>query len=165
MGDYNSSPDTLSHIREVGYLVAKVCRALVIRAVTHDQSKLLPPEKEAFDQITPRLRGTTYGSEQYRATLQEMRPAIEHHQTNNRHHPEYHKDGISGMTLIDLIEMLCDWKAATLRHDDGDLRRSLALNAERFGISEQLLSILSETAEYMGWCDPPPDGDRPARRE
>ena len=34
--------------------------------------------------------------------------------------------------------MLADWKAATERHADGDLLRSLRLNTERFGLSPQL---------------------------
>ena len=33
----------------------------------------------------------------------------------NRHHPEYYEDGIAGMTLVDLEEMLSDWEAASHR--------------------------------------------------
>jgi hypothetical protein len=55
------------------------------------------------------------------------------------------------MTLIDLMEMLADWKAATERHDDGDLSRSLDIQAERFDISPQLVRILRNTAVALGW--------------
>jgi hypothetical protein len=41
--------------------------------------------------------------------------------------------------------MLCDWKAATLRHDDGDIRRSIEINQERFGYSDELKQILINT--------------------
>jgi hypothetical protein len=59
--------------------------------------------------------------------------------------------GINGMTLVDLIEMLADWKAATERGRDGDLARTLQLNRERFGITAQLMDILINTAHHYRW--------------
>ena len=44
--------------------------------------------------------------------------------------------GVNDMTLVDLVEMLADWKAATERHDDGDLAKSLEIQRERFGLSD-----------------------------
>ena len=37
------------------------------------------------------------------------------------------------MTLLDMLEMLCDWRAASLRHADGDIYQSLVINRARFG--------------------------------
>jgi hypothetical protein len=34
--------------------------------------------------------------------------AIVHHHTHNRHHPEHFSNGIYGMDLLDLVEMICD---------------------------------------------------------
>jgi hypothetical protein len=52
------------------------------------------------------------------------------------------------MTLVDVVEMLCDWAAATQRHDDdGDIFDSIEKNAERFDLSEQLAQILRNTAK------------------
>ena len=62
--------------------------------------------------------------------------------------------GINGMTLLDLIEMLCDWKAAGERHADGSMERSLMVNQERFHIGEQLQSILENTARELGFLTP-----------
>lgn len=59
--------------------------------------------------------------------------------------------GISGMTLLDVIEMLCDWKAATERHADGSITKSIQINRGRFGIDDQLSSILENTRKEMGW--------------
>lgn len=61
----------------------------------------------------------------------------------------------AGMTLVDLIEMLADWKAATERHEDGDLARSLVIQQERFGISDQLARILENTAVHFEWLVTP----------
>ena len=49
------------------------------------------------------------------------------------------------MDLLDLVEMFCDWKAASLRHKDGDFAASLQINKERFGISDQLMAILENS--------------------
>lgn len=76
----------------------------------------------------------------------------------NRHHPEHTELGIAGMTLTDLVEMLSDWKAATQRMaDGGDLMRSIAVNQERFGYSDELRAILENTAEEM-WGRPANSG-------
>jgi hypothetical protein len=53
------------------------------------------------------------------------------------------------MTLVDLMEMLCDWKAATLRHADGDIMKSVNQNQERFGYSDELRMILANTARWL----------------
>jgi rubredoxin len=59
--------------------------------------------------------------------------------------------GIYGMSLLDIIEMLADWKAATARHADGDIKESLRINRERFGISDQLFEILKNTVQELEW--------------
>lgn len=148
---YDSTEDTLTHIRRVADLMGKTCLNLSGRAALHDDSKLDSPEKEAFDAVTPRLKSLTYGSPEYRAALKEIKPAIAHHYSVNPHHPEFYSNGIYGMSLLDVIEMLCDWKAASERHDDGDIKRSLEINGERFEISPQLQSILYNTAKELGW--------------
>ena len=148
---YDSTDDTLKHISEVRILLAQVIVELQNRITTHDKSKLEAPEKEIFDRVTPKLRTLTYGSPEYHASLEEMGPALDHHYSVNSHHPEHHEDGIHGMSLVDLIEMLADWKAATLRHDDGDLKRSIDINAERFGYGEEIHTLLLTTACDLGW--------------
>ena len=149
MEKYDSREDTMKHMRRVETLIDKVRFELDERGASHDRSKLQSPEKECFDEITPLLKGTTYGSQEYKDTLNRMRPAIDHHQKNNRHHPEYFENGIAGMNLIDLVEMICDWKAASERHADGDIYKSLEINMKRFGIEPQLLSILKNTVDWL----------------
>lgn len=148
---YDSAADTLRHSQQVGRNMAQMMQELLERSYTHDASKLEPPEKAQFDRCSERLRGLTYGSEEYKASLRELGPALAHHYEHNRHHPEHHERRVAGMTLMDLVEMLADWYAATLRHDDGDLVRSLKLNQGRFNIEPQLLAVLVNTAEHLGW--------------
>lgn len=147
---YDSRPDTHEHIAKVrGYLL-NVAVMLIRRAHEHDRSKLEGPELTMFDEYTPKLRDSTYGSDEYKGFLVGMGEGLRHHYAVNDHHPEHHPGGIHDMDLIQLVEMLCDWKAATMRHADGDLRRSIAQNAERFGYGEDIEHLLLNTAENLG---------------
>ena len=150
----DSGPDTHAHIHRVHELLQECIKNLDQRSFVHDASKLEEPEKSAFDRLKAlSLSGMAYGSEEYRACLRKEKPAIEHHYRSNSHHPEYYANGIDGMSLFDVVEMLMDWKAATERmKDGGDIWRSLQINAERFRISPQLLSILENTAREMQWA-------------
>ena len=151
---YDSREETLAHQERVDWLLQPVLAELEERAERHDESKLYSPEKETYDKFTPKLEQSTYGSDEYKQFLVDMGPALQHHYEHNRHHPEHFGDaGINGMTLIDLMEMLADWKAATERHADGDLVRSFEIQANRFDISPQLLQILQNTADHLGWLD------------
>jgi hypothetical protein len=47
--------------------------------------------------------------------------------------------------------MFCDWKAATQRMHDGNIRKSLEINKERFEMSEQLYKIFENTVKELGW--------------
>lgn len=152
---YDSAKDTNEHIRTVQEKIRIVITELLERSVNHDRSKLEDPEKETFDIYTPMLKGVTYGSEEYKKFLADMRPALMHHYRNNRHHPEYFEHHCSTMytgvapiyhmNLIDIVEMFCDWAAAVERHDDGDLKKSIEVNRERFHLDEQLVAIFENT--------------------
>lgn len=148
---YDSTPETLEHIRRVQMNMGYVQHKMFARAMNHDKEKLSPEEKAVFDEFTPRLKDSTYGSEEYKGFLKAMAPALEHHYKHSSHHPEHYEDGVSGMTLLDLFEMFCDWKAATERHANGSLEKSIKINKDRFGMSDQLAAIFENTRKEMGW--------------
>lgn len=141
--------ETVQHIQEVRFLLSKAITEILDRQQVHDTCKLQPPEVDVFVEYTPKLRDTTYGSDEYRRYLTEMKPALDHHYEVNRHHPEHWPRGIRDMSLIDLLEMICDWKAATMRHADGDIYRSIENNQKRFGYSNELADILRNTADFL----------------
>jgi len=142
--------EAMKHIHRVRELLFQMIRELDDRARHHDLSKLESPEKEIFGEYTPELAKAEYGSDEYKALLEKVKPAIEHHYANNRHHTEHWKNGINDMTLIDLIEMLVDWRAATERVKNGNIRKSIEINAARYGISPQLTQIFENTVrEYF----------------
>jgi len=90
-----------------------------------------------------------YSQSLYKGFLKEMGVALQHHYENNPHHPEHFENGIKGMTLVDIVEMFCDWKAATLRHDNGDIYKSIEFNKNRFGYSDDLEQIFINTAQLF----------------
>jgi len=150
-------PQTQKHITMVRGLIGDFIKNLELRASEHDDSKLHSPEREIFYDYTPKLRDTTYGSDKYNGYLKSMKVALDHHYENNRHHPEHFKDShindtwkpLTAMNLIDIVEMLCDWKAVTMRHADGDIRKSIEINQKRFGYSDELKSIFLNTVEFL----------------
>lgn len=158
----DSRPATYEHIQAVRQRMHVVIVDLMRRAQHHDQSKLRSPEVEIFDEFTPKLAATTYGSHEYQSFLDAMKPALSHHYAyvDNRHHPEHFafradgsldtgsvKDGsaIRSMNLLDVLEMICDWAAAAGRHANGDVKRSVEINQARFGYSDDFKAILLNT--------------------
>lgn len=124
--------------------------ALTKRKANHDLSKTKGCELLGFSQIAHKQKGVEYGSKEYKANLKENEPAVIHHYNRNRHHPEHFGDGISDMTLVDVMEMVADWKAASERTKDGDVVKSLLKNSVRFKIAPQLAAILYNTLEWYG---------------
>ena len=150
---YDSRPDTYAHITEVRHRLFQCIRELMTRAHVHDASKLSEPERSVFDEYTPKLRDSTYGSDEYKAFLEGMGEGLRHHYRVNDHHPEHFANGVDDMDLLQVVEMLCDWKAATMRHADGDLARSIVQNSERFGYGAQFERLLMNTARNLGWIE------------
>lgn len=142
--------ETRKHIDEVRKNLRLVVSDFLRRMEVHDASKLESPEREVFEEMTPKLKASTYGSDEYKGFLKEMGVALDHHYAHNSHHPEHFVDGIRGMNLLDVLEMLCDWLAATRRHADGDIRKSIEINQGRFGYSDEMKAILLNTLPLLG---------------
>lgn len=150
--------ETRKHQQEVSKLLIKFAQLLLTRAMEHDNSKLESPEREIFIEFTPKLKGSTYGSEEYKNYLKEMKVALDHHYANNKHHPEFYnihrsleatESPVTEMHLVSIIEMFCDWMAATKRHADGNIDKSIEINEKRFGINDQLSQIFRNTINLL----------------
>lgn len=150
---YDSIHDTLEHIRKVQGRLAEVQALLNVRAAKHDASKLEEPEKSGYDELMKYkfTHDMTYGSPSYTEGLKMLGPALEHHYAHNSHHPEHYSDGVAGMSLLDIVEMVCDWKAAGERYKEGSIIASLAHNRVRFKMDDQLFAILINTVKELGW--------------
>lgn len=136
---------TQEHINAVRHRMINLAKALLDRAMIHDASKLAEPEASAFAEVTDKLRTSTYGSKEYEAFRLQLGPALAHHYANNSHHPEHYPNGIDGMSVLDICEMICDWGASCKRHNDGNLFNSITKNRDRFAMSDQLTNILKNS--------------------
>lgn len=145
----DSRIETYKHIQIVQRFLTLIIVDLLKRKENHDQSKLVSPEVEIFDEYTEKLKNSTYGSTEYNQFLKDMKPALDHHYAYNNHHPEFFANGIRGMSLLDLIEMIADWQAAVLRHNDGDIKKSIEINQKRFGYSDELKQIFLNTIKLF----------------
>ncbi len=149
--ELEANQKTLEHIDRVRELL-RICENILRdRGISHDKTKLDSPEVELFSEYTSKLADVTYGSDEYNEFLKELKPALEHHYANNRHHPEKHREGVNDMTLIDVLEMLCDWKASSEQHSDGNILKSIEHNTKRFGLDSQLTKILLNTVDMFEW--------------
>ncbi len=140
---------TMLHIARVRELLGKMIVELLHRGDIHDQSKLASPEVELFTEWTPRLAACDYDSPEYHGMKAKLQPALDHHYANNRHHPEHHKRGIRDMNLLDLLEMFCDWKAASERHNTGNIRKSIEVNGRRFAMPPELIEIFENSVDLL----------------
>ena len=149
----DSAQDTQEHISKVQARLQKVCSRLTIRSAHHDESKLWEPEKSILDAKAHALAELRYGTPEYAAAMDsvDMQPFLAHHYAHNSHHPQHYSDGIAGMSLLDIIEMLCDWAAAGERTKEGSIAASLEHNKERFKIDDQLYAVLAYTVREVGW--------------
>lgn len=144
---YDSTEDTLRHKKGVLAKMKHLAETLKYRGEVHDNSKLESPEKEIFDQNSNKLESMTYGSEEYQRNIEQMKIALDHHYQHNRHHPQHFENGILGMNLIDICEMLCDWSDSVGRTKNGNIYESIELNQHKFGYSDDLKQILKNTVK------------------
>jgi len=121
----------------------RVCLKLTYRAIVHDMSKFRNKESKGFSVVVRKLAKVKYGSDEYKALLEDIKDSVKEHYLVNSHHPEFYKNGVDGMNIYDMIEMICDWKAAAKRHKPpGTIEQSFDINRDRFKISSELERIL-----------------------
>ncbi|MCW1969128.1 MAG: DUF5662 family protein [Anaerolineae bacterium] len=115
---------TQAHIARVQHCLGLLARVLpnggplLERAQCHDASKFAQYEREPYIWLTEyhRCRRTNQTFHYPRGMAERVKAAIAHHQTHNRHHPEFHTD-VNDMSELDLIEMVCDWTAMSMEYE------------------------------------------------
>lgn len=139
------------HQDRVARYMGKFIESLLVRANTHDESKFMAEELEIYASIIDEFKLHPFGTEGYNVLRKKLDTALVHHYAYNRHHPEHFETGVNGMNLVDFLEMLADWKSASLNAGgNGDLMKSISILSEKHGISPQLTQILINTAKDFG---------------
>lgn len=123
-----------------------IIQDLMLRAEQHDQSKFSEEEFPGLVAAIDDVRRYPYGTPGYEEMRVKHAKIFQAHYAKNRHHPEHFANGIEDMDLIDLIEMLCDWKSASMRQESqGTIEKSIQIGAEKYNLSPQLVKILINT--------------------
>ena len=141
--------ETLRHQKQIRILGDLFIKSLTERLQSHDDTKLESPEIEGFDAMANTIDNITYGSEADKAAKELLSVALTHHYARERHHPEHFDNGIEDMNLVDLVEHFLDCMASSLRHNDGNFRKSLETNQKRFGYSVELTKIFGNTINLL----------------
>lgn len=144
---FDSAPSTEAHIRTVQRIGDTVIKSLEDRFTWHDSSKTCDPEKACYDKYIPMLQKAKYGSKEYYDIKKEMeKDGLNHHFQVNRHHPEHFENGISGMTIVDLVEYFVDTYAASTRSDT-QYSAGVKMNQEKHKLPDELVQIFMNTVE------------------
>lgn len=149
--EFDFLTDTILHISEVRENLEVVTSELKQRGFAHDRTKLQQLEFDGFVSTREKFKKANYGSPEYQECIELTKPAVEHHYKHNRHHTGYHKNGINDMTLVDIIEMIADWRAAARRSPDKKLIDTLAYAMNKYKIDKQLAEIIKNTLNYLNW--------------
>jgi len=142
----------LAHRAHVAARLEQIITRLRERATLHDLTKLQPEEFDIFTETHEEFARAPFGTEAYRRVEEKGRKAVNHHYRHNRHHVKHHPNGWEDMNLIDLLELLADWKAAS-RRDPGQrwwgegFHRAL----ERAGFPPGVVKVLVNTVVELGW--------------
>lgn len=143
--------DVIMHVSEVTENLSQIRSDLEQRGIAHDRSKFEPFEFDAFVSTRPKFKKANYGTPEYQECVDLIKPSIDHHYAVNRHHTGFHEQGFAGMNLLDILEMLADWKAAARRSPSQSFAESLPKAYAKYGISKDMQIHIEATLKYLGW--------------
>lgn len=134
--------DMVRHIQKVSDFCLKIAKEFEDRALLHDRSKLGQQEFKLYKELLPEMKKHKFGSKEYNEVAKKFQF---HFDNNPSHHPQAHKNGINDMNLFDMLEMFADWASV-----GSNMNESILTNAQRFGMSQQLVTLFRNTAEWCG---------------
>lgn len=128
--------------------IYKCSNELMGRAEVHDFSKLAESELSGYAWATKKLNDYPYGSPERKEIFDKFKDCVDIHYKNNDHHPEHFENGVNDMNLIQILEMICDWKGAA-ECRGGNIDDTITSNKDRFKIDDQLWSIIMNTIKFL----------------
>lgn len=141
---------TKEHIVKVRDNMSIFNKVINVRGLKHDLSKITSDiEYDNYRKVIMTLKKEKTGSQEYNKARESIKPAVDHHYENNEHHPEHFKDGISGMNLIDLIEMMSDWQAVNDEVPGRDLKPWIRKCKDKYNMSDDLFNVFMNTADFL----------------
>jgi len=133
--------ELIQHKDDIKLLIKDFITLLKHRGEVHDNSKFNEPEISALTKI----KDMKFGSPEYLEVCKSE--GITHHYKENSHHPEFYKNGMADMNILDLVEYFIDCSASASRR--GGVVPDFSNNAERHKISPQLVNILNNSTKII----------------
>lgn len=141
----------IRHRDNIRTALKNVSQRLEKRGLRHDLSKFKEDEAEGFVRINKTARNYEYGSDEYEESMAKEKGengCITLHFSRNRHHPDYH-ESTSDMSFIDIVEMVCDWWAATQTYGTNTLEEKLPELKKQGDFTEGQLWLIDEVVELL----------------
>lgn len=138
----------VKHKKSVKKRMLYLADEIAKRAEKHDDSKLRPPEVNWLIQMD-KEPFAKYGTPEYFEKQKRWEKFFKHHYKKNRHHPDHYGElGIYGMTIVDLVEMMCDIVSYCEELHANEASKIIEEQRKRFGIDENIAQILINTLNY-----------------
>lgn len=138
----------LDHKKKVKDRMLFLAKEIIKRAEEHDDSKLKPPEINWLIEMDKEPK-VEYGTPEYFEKIKKWDKFFKHHYKNNNHHPaHYNEQGVYGMTIVDLVEMMCDVISYIKELHVYQASNIIKEQKERFDIDEGIAQILINTLNY-----------------
>lgn len=150
----------LRHQAVVAAYMRRVAHALLEAADIHDLSKFAPDEFPGFVYFSSIARMHAFGSPAYNKAMSDNNGVIELHYSRNSHHPEHHERGVKDMGLVDLVEMVADWQAASDVYGKTPFEDGLEILRERFELDPRhlyLIRLIRDAISAKSVTETPPD--------
>lgn len=141
--------DILRHNGVVSHLLRRLARKLEERADLHDNSKFSLDELEGFIGFKEAARVHPFGTPEYYQAQERFQPTIDLHMSRNSHHPEHYNGNLDRMSLMDFMEMLCDWGGAIAIYGQLDFEKSLEIQQQEFDIQPHHLYLIRLIAKEL----------------
>ena len=118
----------------------------------HDFEKFNIKEFIVLKDVIPlgrKMRKVKYGTIEHKELMGKIRAIKDTHYFNSPHHPEFYKNGFSDMGFLDRVEMIVDWKAATKRNLNGDIKMSIENSQEKYQYGDEDKEWMLKIAENL----------------
>lgn len=142
--NFDRTQNFVEHKTTVVQYLLYITEDLRHRAVVHDDSKLDQFEKDMYDALSKEYKHHKSKSNISEKSKMIIKRGLEHHYCLNNHHPEHFKNGINDMTLIDIIEMLCDWMTYADRCHK-DINEIIDYYQHKYNFSNEFKTLINNT--------------------
>jgi len=140
------------HRQSVKLGLQRISDILVNRGDLHDIDKFEEAMFEDFYLNIPKFTNVSFGEIEWENAMESIK-TMNNHYAVSPHHIQHYPNGINGVNLIDLLEMIVDWKSANNAYGDVKLSEALIIQKKRFGIDDQLYKIIVNTAKILGYLE------------